>query len=108
MSSNKVIQKTNDFDSDATELGNQANSINTTINNTDANPRAFWFGIRSTVNQPTTFQTGPSSALLSDTNVTTGNTVDLQPTSVPSGYTGENYTLYGITLQPGQTYVRIT
>jgi len=46
--------------------------------------------------------------LLSDTNVTTGNTVDLQPTSVPSGYTGENYTLYGITLQPGQTYVRIT
>jgi hypothetical protein len=105
---NSDIVDGNDFDSAVTELGNQANSINTTINNTDSNPRAFWFGIRSTVSQPTTFQTGPSSALLSDTNVTTGNTVDLEPTSVPSGYTGENYTLYGITLQPGQTYVRIT
>lgn len=104
---NADIVDGNDFHADTTELGNQANSIQTTIDNTASTPRAFWFGVRSTVNQPTTFQTGPSSALLSDTNVTTGNTIDLEPTVVPGGYTGENYTLYGITLQPGQTYVRI-
>ena len=105
---NSEVVDGNDFHADVTELGNQANSINTTINNTDANPRAFWFGVRTTVGQPTVFQTGPSSALLSDTNVTTGSTLNLEPTTAPSGYNGESYTLYGITLQPGQTYVRIT
>ena len=104
---NADIVDGNDFHADATELGNQANSIQTTIDNTVNTPRAFWFGVRTTVSQPTVFQTGPSSALLSDTNVTTGNTISLEPTVVPGGYTGENYTLYGITLQPGQTYVRI-
>jgi len=105
---NTDIVDGSDFHADVNELGNQIKDINTTINNTDANPRAFWFGVRTGASQPTTFQTGPSSSLLSDTNVATGNTVTLQPTSVPTGYTGESYTLYGITLQPGQTYVRIT
>jgi len=105
---NSDVVDGNDFHADVIELGNQANSINTTIDNTANTPRAFYFGIRSTVSQPTVFQTGPSSALLSDTNVTTGNTLNLEPTTAPSGYNGESYTLYGITLQPGQTYVRIT
>ena len=105
---NSDIVDGNDFHADVYELGNMTKDINTTINNTDSNPRAFWFGVRTSATQPTTFQTGPSSSLLSDTNVTTGNTVSLEPTTAPSGYTAESYTLYGITLQPGQTYVRIT
>lgn len=105
---NTDIVDGSDFHADVYELGNMTKDINTTINNTDSNPRAFWFGVRTSATQPTTFQTGPSSSLLSDTNVTTGNTVSLEPTTAPSGYTAESYTLYGITLQPGQTYVRIT
>ena len=70
--------------------------INTTINNTDSNPRAFWFGVRTSATQPTTFQTGPSSSLLSDTNVTTGNTVLRTPT-VPSGYPVNSYTIWHYT-----------
>jgi hypothetical protein len=52
-------------------------------------------------------QTGPSEALLSDVNYTTGYTADLEPDSAAVDYTSEEYTLYGITLQPGDTYVRI-
>jgi hypothetical protein len=46
--------------------------------------------------------------LLSDVSVTSGNTVSLQPTTPPAGYVAEQYTLYGITLQPGTTYVSIS
>lgn len=98
-----------DFDStEVTELGNQTRTINTTINNSESDARCFWFAVRTSATQPTTFQTGPSSALLSDVSVTTGNTVDLEPDTPGAGYTAEGYTLYGITLQPGDTYVRIS
>jgi hypothetical protein len=96
-----------DFSTDVSELSNQTKTISTTINNSDSNPRVFWFGVRSSATQPTTFQTGPSSALLSDVSVTSGNTVNLEPDSPISGYSSEQYTLYGITLQPGNTYVSI-
>lgn len=96
-----------DFDVAVIEVGNQTTNISTTINNSSTSPRAFWFAVRSSVSQPTVFQTGPSSALLSDVGVTTGNTVTLQPDAPESGYVAEQYTLYGITLQPGNTYVRI-
>ena len=34
--------------------------INTTINNTDSNLRAFWFGVRTSATQPQhILQTGP-------------------------------------------------
>lgn len=98
----------NDFDSAVTELSNQTKQIDTTINNSDSNPRCFWFGVRTNATQPSTFEAGPSNALLSGVSVTTGNTVDLGPDTTPSGYTEEGYTLYGITLQPGNTYVRIS
>ena len=98
----------NNFDSAVTELSNQTRQIDTTINNSDSNPRCFWFGVRTSATQPTTFESGPSNALLSGVSVTTGNTVDLGPDTTPSGYTEEGYTLYGITLQPGNTYVRIS
>ena len=96
-----------DFDASVTELGNQSKSIATTITNSDASARAFWFGIRTSATQPTVFETGPSSSLLSTVSVTTGNTVNLEPDTPETGYVAEGYTLYGITLQPGDTYVRI-
>ena len=101
------IVTNSDFGTEVTELGNQAKAMQTTITNSDSQAQAFWFGVRSSASQPTIFQTGPSSALLSDTNVTTGNTVDLEPDTPEAGYIAEEYTLYGITLQPGDTYVRI-
>ena len=63
--------------------------------------------VRSAASQPTTFQTGASSSLLSDVGVTT-STLNLEPDSPPSGYSAEQYNLYGITLQPGNTYVSIS
>ena len=89
-------------------LGNQSKDIDQFINNPESVPQAFWLGIRSSATQPTNFQTGISAALLSDVVVTTGNTLNLQPDTPPAGYVAEEYTLYGITLQPGNTYVRIS
>jgi hypothetical protein len=45
--------------------------------------------------------------LLSDVAVTTGNSVNLEPDSPPAGYSAVTYTLYGITLQAGSTYLSI-
>jgi hypothetical protein len=39
---------------------------------------------------------------------TTTSSVNLEPDSPLSGYTAEAYTLYGITLQNGTTYVSIS
>lgn len=102
------IVDNNDFHSDVTELGDQTNSIDTFINNTTSLPQAFWFGVRTSASQPNSFKTGPTSALLSDTSYTTGNSVQLTPDNPVAGYAAEDYTLYGITLQPGNTYVRIS
>jgi len=95
------------FESSVNELSNQTKTFTGTVNNPNATPRAFWFMVRSAASQPTTFQTGASSSLLSDVSVTTG-TVDLEPDSPPAGYSAETYNLYGITLQPGNTYVSIS
>ena len=97
-----------DFDASVTELGNAAKNINTTITNSADTPRAFWLGVRASASQPSTFQTGASAALLSDVAVTSGQTVDLEPDAPGAGYVAERYQLYGITLQPGETYVRIS
>lgn len=97
-----------DFAPAVIELGNSSRNINTTINNAENTPRAFWFGVVSSATQPSTFQTGASSALLSDVSVSTGNTVDLEPDTPGPGYVAVQYRLYGITLQPGDTYVRIS
>lgn len=97
-----------DFSSAVTELGNQARVINQFITNSGGAPRAFFFGVRTSATQPTTFKTGASPSLLSDVAVTTGNTVLLEPDSPYGGYSAESYTLYGITLQAGDTYVSIS
>ena len=88
-------------------LGDKANSIGTFINNTTGSPKGFWFGVVSNITQPTVFKSGSSPSLLSDVAVTSGYTVNLAPTPVPSGYNPVAYTLYGITLQNGSTYISI-
>jgi len=96
------------FVAGVTQLGNQTKSIDTFITNSAAVPQGFWMAVRTSASQPTAFKTGISSALLSDVTPTTGSTVDLAPGSPAGDYTAEEYTLYGLTLQPGQTYVRIS
>jgi hypothetical protein len=96
------------FAAGVTALGSQVKVFAGNVNNTESTPRAFWFAVRTSASQPTSFKTGPTSSLLSDVSVTTGNTVSLQPTTPPAGYVAEGYTLYGITLQPGTTYVSIS
>ena len=98
----------NSFASGVNVLGNQSKNIDQFINNPETVPQAFWLGIRSSATQPTIFQTGISAALLSDVVVTTGNILNLQPDTPPAGYVSEEYKLYGITIQPGSTYVRIS
>jgi hypothetical protein len=90
------------FTGDVNQLSNQTKTFGATVNNSEATPQAFWFGVRTSASQPTTFQTGASSSLLSDVSTTTA-TVTLSNT-----YTSESYSFYGITLQPGNTYVSIS
>jgi len=95
------------FESAVTTLGNQTKSFAGTITNNSGGPQAFWFAVRSSASQPTSFKTGASSSLLSDVTPTTG-TVNLEPDTPPSGYNAETYNLYGITLQTDDTYVSIS
>ena len=95
------------FESAVTELANQTKNFTGFVNNPNATPRAFFFMVRSAASQPTTFQTGASASLLSDVTAVTG-TLDLEPDSPPAGYSAETYNIYGITLQPGNTYVSIS
>ena len=95
------------FESEVTELSNQTKTFSQTVNNSAGTPRCFWFMVRSAASQPTTFQTGASSSLLSDVTPTTG-TLNLEPDAPPGGYSAEGYNLYGIVLQPGNTFVSIS
>ena len=96
-------------ESGVTVLGDQVKALTTqAINNTDPNPRAFWFAVRTSASQPTTFKTGASAGLLSDVSYTDAGSIGLEPDSPPASYTAENYHLYGFTLQPGTTYVSIS
>lgn len=96
------------FSSSVTLLGNQSKTLIGFINNTFGIPKGFWFAIKSTASQPTIFKTGASPSLLSDVAVTFGNSVILQPSPIPPGYSAVGYTLYGITLQNGSTYLSIS
>ena len=96
-----------DFSSDVVEYSNHDKDISGFITNPADAPQCFWFGVRGSVSQPDVFQTGPSASLLSDVTITSGHTVELFPDSAAPDYISESYKLYGITLQPGDTYVRI-
>lgn len=95
------------FTTGVTVLANQVKTFAGTVSNTLAIPRVFWFGVKSSIVQPTVFQTGASASLLSGVTVV-NRTVQLSPDVVLSGYVLENYNLYGIVLQPGNTYVSIS
>ena len=96
-----------DFSSDVEEYSNQDKDISGFITNSADVPQCFWFGVRGSASQPTVFQTGPSASLLSDVTITSGYTVELHPDVPAPDYNPVSYKLYGITLQPGDTYVRI-
>jgi hypothetical protein len=97
----------NSFRGAVTQLANQTKAFSGFVNNPSASPQAFWFGVLSSVSQPTSFQTGASQSLLSNVTPTTGSVV-LQPDTPPAGYVSITYNLYGITLGPSQsTYVSI-
>jgi hypothetical protein len=96
------------FAAGVTQLGDQVKALSGYIMNNAVVPQAFWFAVKTSATQPTTFKTGASPSLLSDVSVTTGNSVSLQPTPLPSGYVPVSYNLYGIILQPGNTYVSIS
>ena len=90
---------------------NQGKTFAGVINNTEASARAFWFAVRAAAaSQPTTFKTGASAGLLGDYAGVVEATVGLAPDAgvKPEGYTDETYKLYGLTLQPGNTYVSIS
>jgi hypothetical protein len=100
---------TGGFENSVNQLADQVKTFATqAITNSDSNPRAFWFAVRASASQPTTFKTGASAGLLSDVSVVDGGLVALQPDTPPAGYTAENYRFWGITLQPGTTYVSIS
>jgi hypothetical protein len=95
------------FATGVTVLNNQVRTFAATVNNIATVPRVFWFGVRSSAAQPSSFQTGLNASLLSSVSTTNG-TVQLGPSPLPAGYNLENYNLYGIILQPGNTYVSIS
>lgn len=97
----------NVFHSDVTTTAHHGRSINTTITNSANVPKVFWFGVSSFATQPSTFETGATSSLLSSVSTTTA-TVSLAPDNAPLDYSAVTYNLYGIVLQPGSTYVRIS
>ena len=89
-------------------LGDGVKTFTGYITNSTTVPVAAWFAIKSTVAQPTAFKTGISPGLLNNVSATTGNTVQLAPQPLLPGYIPTTYKLYGITLQPGATYVSIS
>ena len=95
------------FESTVTQYGDQVKTLSGNITNSSGVPQGYWFAVRTAASQPTTFKTGASVSLLSDVATTTSS-VNLEPDSPLSGYTAEAYTLYGITLQNGTTYVSIS
>ena len=96
-----------DFASTVEQYSNHDKDISGFITNPEDYPQCFWFGVRASVSQPSVFQTGPSSSLLSDVTIASGHSIDLFPDSAAPDYNSVEYSLYGITLQPGDTYVRI-
>ena len=103
-----------DFATGVTELGNQTRTFEEIIDNKTVDAIAFWFGVKADVPQPGSFQTGSLNTdgtvgLLSGVEFTKAtDPVDLKPASLPAGYNSVSYALYGITLQPGKVYVKIT
>lgn len=105
--SNNDIVSGAGFENDLNVLNNNQRTFSSFVDNPANSPQGFWFAVRSNATQPTAFKTGASASLLSDVAFVQ-DSVSIQPDSPPSGYVAVGYTLYGITLQPGETYVSIS
>lgn len=95
------------YRSGVTVLANQTKSFAGNVNNSAVVPRVFWFGVRAAAAQPTVFQTGAIASLLSAVAFVVQDVL-LEPDTVPVGYQSEAFKIYGIILQPGNTYVSIS
>jgi hypothetical protein len=95
------------YRSGVTVLANQTKSFAGNVNNSAVVPRVFWFGVRTAAAQPTVFQTGASASLLSAVAFVVQDVL-LAPDTVLAGYQSEAFKIYGIILQPGNTYVSIS
>ena len=95
--------------SGVTSLGNQIKTFAATIN-PGVVGKTFWFAVRTAASQPTIFKTGNDASLLSAVSVAVTTTVMLEPDSIPTDgtWSAESYTIYGINLQAGNTYVSIS
>ena len=111
----------NGFASGVNLLGNEARTFERSIENDTTDSIAFWFGVKADViPKPAKFESGgvvegggpggtDGPGFLTVVETDKGKTVDLKPDSPPAGYTSAvSYALYGIILQPGKTYVKIT
>ena len=84
------------------------------ITNSSTEPISLWFALASSVSpQPTTFKVGPDVLNLAKIDYYSPvvppvpPTVSLQPDSPLPGYIPVVYNLYGITLNPGTTFVQV-
>ena len=104
----------NGFATGVTVLGHEARTLERVVDNDGTSAIAFWLGIRGDLAAPGSFQAGAVNldgtvGLMSVVSSTKAkDPVNLEPDSPPAGYTSVPYALYGITLQPGKTYVKIT
>ena len=89
-------------------LGDGVRTFEDYIENINPTAAAFWFCVKADVPQPSSFRSGSGPGLLSGVGVTKGNTVDLKPDPMPSGYVAVSYALYGITVPSGEIYISIT
>ena len=104
-----IINGTSFYSSNGVTQLSETNTFGSQVDNNNGVEKTFWFGVRTTNTQPTTFQKGKDSSYTPDTAYFTAS-VNLQPTtSLPPLYTAEPYTLYGITL-PANTlnYIKIS
>lgn len=82
--------------------------LNQSIDNAGGIARCLWFAVRSLDLQPTVFKAGTSAVLAGDVTPVKPPNIILVPTTGTGDYAGESYNLYGITLQPGSTYLNIS
>jgi len=91
-----------------TTLGDRQRTVAQYVTNSTSVIQTFWFGLLSTLVQPTVFKAGGNPINASDF-IPFVDSVVLYPTPTPSGYNPVTYTLYGINVQAGTVlYVGIS
>ena len=95
------------FDSEVNILSTSGSrSVDQIINNPASVPQTFTFFHRASLGTSTTFKTGADASLLADVAPTSTGTINLYHNEDQAA-SQESFNWYKITLQPGDTYVRI-